>query len=166
MARLNREGEEPNIYIPGVFALRRFERYWSWHLSWMHFPMSFPETPEVLGFTASGDGTRVQGDGILANAGYTERQGYWFRVPEDVEEFWIEFRENRAVNRVSVWNPDGERVWDRAYPAGERPSRTVIEVPAGQRGGLWRASGGSFILDPKIPPYFSVRPEEWFDPGR
>ena len=66
-------------------------------------------------------------------------------------------------NRASVWNPDGERVWDLSY-TDSTPDRVHITVPPEQAGKLWRATGGSFSLDPQIPPYFAPRRAKWFDP--
>lgn len=121
------------------------------------FPLGKPGTPEVMVFAPGDEGTSVEAPG----------QGYHFKVPEGVGEFWIEFRRSgggRApVNRVSVWNPDGERVYDRSY-VGDPPDRVTMEVPPGQDGELWRATGGPFIIDPRIPPYFSVSRSKWFNP--
>ncbi len=120
------------------------------------FPVAPPDVPEVIVFDRDDEGTTVA-------TGGPEIQ-YWFRVPEEVSEFWIDFRGGTSeFNRVSVWNPDGERVWDRSF-TGTTPDRALIEVPPQDAGRLWRASGGGFVIDPQIPPYFSISREKWFDP--
>ncbi len=145
-------------------ARRRFHRNWSQIL----LPFGLPATPEVFGVATGDHGTSVPGRSANADTRQADSHGYWFRVPENVEAFWIEFTQGAGgrfpVNTVSVSNPDGERIWYVTYARDEIPSRTMIEVPEEHRGQLWRASGGSFILDPQIPPYFAVRPEAWFNP--
>ncbi len=123
------------------------------------FPVSDPEIPEVMVFDRTEQGTRVPAPG----------QGFWFMVPEDAGEFWIEFNRSGGgrvpVNRVSVWNPDGERAYDLSY-SGDPPPRVSIEVPTGHAGKLWRATGGPFLVDPQVAPYFSSTRTKWFDPEK
>jgi hypothetical protein len=125
----------------------------------LFFPVTKPGVPEVLRFDPSSEGTPVQ----------VGRLGYWFLVPNGVEKFWIAFTGRPAprqhVNRVSVWDPDGRRVWDRSYH-GDPPERVEITVPPDQDGKVWRATGGSFIIDPEIPPYFSLSRAKWFNPQK
>ena len=134
-------------------ARSRFER----RHNRVFFPLGKFDTPEVMAFEPSPGGTSVDAPGV----------GYHFMVPEGTEEFWIEFRrsgDGRApINRISVWNPDGERVYDHSYTGGP-PDRVTIEVPPEHRGQVWRATGGTFTVDPQIPPYFSLTQSKWFDP--
>jgi len=116
-------------------------------------PAAEPHVPEVMAFHRTPDGTRVA-------LGGPEIQ-YWFLVPEGVSEFWIEFR--GGSGRVSVWNPDRQRTWDRSY-TGSSPGRVMIHVPPGHAGRVWGASGGVFVIDPRIPPYFSTSRVKWFNP--
>ncbi len=119
-------------------------------------PVAYPETPEVVKFEHTERGTSVPAGS----------QGYWFYVPEDVGEFWIDFSESVRSSRVSVWNPDGERAWDRSYSRDTGLERVSINVPSEQRGKLWKATGASFRIDPQIPPYFSLRRRKWFNPEK
>lgn len=118
------------------------------------FPLSENSVKEVITFPTRPSGTAVTAGG----------QGYWFFVPEGVEEFWIEFhgQANRPTQRVSVWSPNGERIVDE-YTGGDG-ARFSIPMSANQAGQMWRATGGSFVIDPAIPPYFSVAQRKWFDP--
>ncbi len=119
-------------------------------------PTAPPDVPEVMVFPRTESGTQVASGG-------PEIQ-YWFMVPPGVEEFWIDFsRAGGGLNRVSVWNPSGVRVWDRSY-SGDAPARARIEVSPADSGRLWRATGGRFLIDPQIPPYFSVSRAKWFNP--
>ncbi|TVS20653.1 MAG: hypothetical protein EA424_02895 [Planctomycetaceae bacterium] len=119
-------------------------------------PTAPPDVPEVMVFPRTENGTQVASGG-------PEIQ-YWFMVPRGVDEFWIDFSgAGSGLNRVSVWNPGGQRVWDRSY-SGDAPARARIAVPPGDAGRLWRATGGRFVVDPQIPPYFSVSRAKWFDP--
>jgi len=122
-------------------------------------PVAAPDVPEVIAFPRGKEGTQVA-------SGHYEIQ-YWFMVPRDVEEFWIEFPIGRGgLNRISLWNPGGDRVWDRSYYETERipPVRVPVSVPPEHRGKPWRATGSHFLIDPRIPPYFSVSRAKWFDP--
>lgn len=122
----------------------------------IRLPATPPDVPEVMLFPSSEEGTQVA-------AGRPEIQ-YFFLVPEHVSEFWIEFTGTSGdLSRVSVWDADGQRVWDQSY-VSERPERVVIPVPADQAGRVWGASGATFLLDPRIPPYFSQTRGKWFDP--
>lgn len=123
----------------------------------VYFPIADAGTPEVMRADWNERGTRVGAAG----------QGFYFKVPEDVTQFWIEFHrsgEGRApANRATVWNPDGQRAWDLSY-SGDPPERVLIEVSPEYAGKIWRATGGGFTIDPIIPPYFSVTSGKWFNP--
>ncbi len=116
------------------------------------FPLGDYNVPEVVDFGNGETGASVPAAG----------RGWWFYMPEDLEEFWIEFSSARWTNRLSVWNPDGDRVWD-GYGENEA-QRAELTVPNEHAGRLWRVTGGSFQLDPRIPPYLSVSRPKWFDP--
>ncbi|MFN2352666.1 MAG: hypothetical protein ABR497_12045 [Kiritimatiellia bacterium] len=118
----------------------------------LFFPLGDHDVPEVVDFGTGDSGASVP----VAGA------GWWFFVPEGVGQFWIEFGSGRWQNRFSVWNADGERVWD-GYGEDEA-QRVEVTVPSAQAGRLWRATGGSFRLDPRIPPYLSVSRPKWFNP--
>ncbi len=125
----------------------------------LFLPLAKPEVPEVVYFETTAEGTFARGGSL----------GYWFYVPEGVAEFAISFP-NRSgprqpINRASVWNPQGERAWDRSYHNDDVPVSAVITVPPGQDGKLWRVTGGSFIVDPQILPYFSISRGKWFNPA-
>jgi len=141
---------EAGTYRVGIFGLSDARRMR------VFYPIADPDIPEVFRFDSS-EGAPVQAGSL----------GYWFFVPEGVEKFWIRFTatasRRRPVNRASVWDPDGRRVWDRSY-TGDPPGRVEIAVPAGQDGKLWRATGGNFAIDPQIPPYFSLSRAKWFNP--
>jgi len=122
-------------------------------------PVARPGTPEIIAFPRGAQGTQVA-------SGHYEVQ-YWFMVPSDVSKFWIEFPIGRgSLRRISVWDPDGERVWDRSYFETERkpPLRVTLSVAPKHRGKLWRATGSDFLIDPQIPPWFSVGRTKWFNP--
>lgn len=166
------EGDAPeNVQITGpegIYLINRFTRIPADANNLMRrlsraygvtaLPVAGPDIPEVIKFSSDETGTSVR----------VGSQGYWFYVPEDLESFWIDFTETpggrQAVNRVSVWNADGERVWDKSYSRGDTPEKVTIEVPSDQRGQLWKATGGDFRLDPHIPEYFSLRRSKWFNP--
>ncbi len=119
------------------------------------YPLTNYDVPEVMLFSRTTGGTRVP-------SGST---GQWFLVPEGTTEFWIEFQTTAGrsrVNRVGVWDPNGERAWDLSFE-GDAPERVTITVPEGQDGQLWRATGGNFAIDPQIPPVFSSTRGKWFD---
>ena len=127
----------------------------------LYLPIARHDIPEVIRFMPSEGGISVR----------APRLGYWFHVPEGVQEFWIDFTVRPTpggyVNRVSVWNPDGELAWDRSYYLEDdapTPPRATITVPEGMDGRLWRATGGDFPIDPRIPPYFSLSRGKWFNP--
>ncbi len=129
----------------------------------LYLPLAGHEMPEVIGFRASEAGTSVRAPAL----------GYWFHVPEGTEEFWIDFTDRpqarEYAKRVSVWNPDGQRAWDHSYSLQDdppTPSRATLSVPEGMDGRLWRATGGDFVIDPNIPPYFSVSQAKWFNPEK
>jgi hypothetical protein len=118
------------------------------------FPLGDPGTPEIMTFERRPEGTTV----------VAGMQGYWFMVPQGVDEFWIKFN-GGEIDRYSVWNPDGKRVCDVYGSAKEPESGKInITVPPGQDGELWRVTGGGFLLDPGIPPYFAVTRGKWFLP--
>jgi len=135
---------------PEITDTTRYRRSARWYL-----PLTVYDIPEVVRFQGDENGIRTQ----------TSAQGYWFMVPEGTTGFWIRFENGQ---RLSVWNPDGERAWDRSLSRTEwetaAPGRVRITVPEGQAGKLWRATGGSFTIDPQIPPYFSVSRMKWFNP--
>lgn len=120
----------------------------------VYVPVSNEQQPEVLTFPA-----HPQMGGTAVDARVV---GYWFLVPEGSESFWIDFEDDRT-GRVAVWRPDGSLAWDRSYADGS-PPRVEIGVLPGQDGRLWRATGGRFVLDPRIPPYFSIHRAKWFNP--
>lgn len=123
----------------------------------INLPVAEPNAAEVIVVQSTDAGTAVPASGM----------GVWFKVPEDTEQFWIEFRRGGAgaapVNRVSVWNPDGERAYDLSY-TGDPPPRIAVDVQPEHAGKLWRASGGPFQLDPQISPVFSLSKRKWFNP--
>ncbi len=122
----------------------------------VRLPATPPNVPEVLVFPVTTDGIQV--------ASARPELQYFFKVPKDVSEFWIEFTDSSGeFSRVSVWNPDGERAWDKSYTS-ERPGRITIPVPVDQRGRIWGASGSAFVIDPRVPPFFSQTRGKWFDP--
>ncbi len=95
----------------------------------------------------------------------------WFRVPEDVERFQIDFRRDLG-GLTMVWDPDGRRVWNQGdhYPVPDEPDQprmvtAEFEVPPEHAGRFWRITGrGRFRRGPEIPGVFSVEPRRWFDP--
>jgi len=121
-------------------------------VGFVFFPLTEPEVPEVIAFPKGPDGTETRAGG----------QGYWFTVPKGTKEFWVRYG-GRVTDRFSVWNPDGQRVHD-GYPVAEESTNINVKIEPGQDGKLWRVTGGSFIIDPQIPPYFSVTRTKWFDP--
>lgn len=124
----------------------------------LFLPFVRPDVPEVMVFDSTDQGTRAIG-GTL---------GYWFFVPEGVEQFEITFPSRsgprQPINRASVWGPDNQRAWDLSYHNDDVPVSAIITVPPGQDGKLWRATGGNFIVDPQIPPVFSISRTKWFNP--
>ncbi len=151
--------------MPGVFQIqlsasipypepdtdpgRHHRSYAQWY-----FPLTLKDIPEVLRFEPEATGTTVS----------TGAKGFWFHVPEGVDEFWIEFS---GSHHTSVWSPDGKSVWSHSMAYGEpNPERATIKVPVDQAGKLWRATGGDFTIDPQIPPIFSVSRSRWFNPER
>lgn len=124
----------------------------------LFLPMAMPDVPEVIEFDITDEGVATRGGAL----------GYWFKVPEGVREFWIRYDTptggRRPLQRASVWNPDGERAWDRSFHNDDLPVEALVTVPEGQDGKLWRATGSNFEIDPQIPPYFSVSRTKWFDP--
>lgn len=68
-----------------------------------------------------------------------------------------------APDRVSVWSADGEREWDRSCMA-RPPGRATIAVRPEHAGKLWWATGGAFVIDARILPYFSISRAKWFNP--
>ncbi len=75
-------------------------------------------------------------------------------------------RAGEYAKRVSVWNPDGERAWEHSYSLEDKPPHATLSVPEGMDGRLWRATGGDFVIDPRIPPDFSVSRAKWFNPEK
>ena len=125
----------------------------------LFMPLAMPDVPEVLEYDVTDKGIATRGGAL----------GYWFKVPEGVREFWVRYSTpvggRRPVQRASVWNPMGERVWDRSFHNDDLPVEAIVTVPEGQDGKLWRVTGAYFEIDPQIPPYFSVSRTKWFDPN-
>ncbi len=126
--------------------------------SQLFIPMTLPDVPEVLQMPVTERGVETRSAAI----------GYWFMVPEGVTEFRVRYEDPTGgrwpVIRGSVWNPDGERVWDLNFHNNDLPVEAVITVPPQQAGKLWRVTGDNAILDPQIPPYVSTARSKWFDP--
>lgn len=135
----------------------------------LYLPLVHRDLPEVFVFESSEEGTAVP-----AAFGHAQ---YWFRVPGNVEEFWVEFPiPEGEIGRFSIWSPDEERAWDlsfhEAHYDGPRPARAVVPVSSEHAGQLWRITypqtlgdDRGFLLDPQIPPIFSGSKEKWFDPS-
>jgi hypothetical protein len=119
----------------------------------LFFPLSDPDTPEVIAFPRSKGGIGVPA---------AEPSGWWFQIPENTEAFWVSFPSFQRPRQVTVWNPEGERAWTGHL--SNEPQKIEIPVLPGQAGQLWRVTGSSFELDPAIPPYFSVSSSKWFLP--
>jgi hypothetical protein len=133
----------------------------------LRLPISEPGTREVL--LPGADGRVESGQDFVQ---------HWFRVPEGVDSFWIEFDNtpfgNAAVRQIIVWNADGEEAWahrERAidYDRNRRVIRADVRVPAGQAGRLWRVTLPGlrvmpFRLGPQIPRILAHDPTRWFDP--
>lgn len=119
-------------------------------------PLSEWTVPEVI---------ELAPGAILPRSGRDAR--FSFMVPEGVEQFTIEFEES-TVRRLSIWNPDGERVWEAAF--SDTPTLATITVPPHHSGKLWRLStpsanqGPRSKIDKQIPPIFAIDPHRWFDP--
>ncbi len=102
------------------------------------------------------------------------REGrFWFKVPEGVEEFYAEIGLPHSRGRMSIWGPDGERVWNYNYhPHTHQESSTVraeVQVGPEQAGRLWLVTvpghnGGPIAMDPQIPPVFAADRARWFMP--
>lgn len=124
----------------------------------LFIPLTQPDHPEVIEFERTESGTETKG-GML---------GYWFMVPKGVTEFSVRYATPSGgrwpVHRLSVWNPNGERAWNQFAHNDDLPVEVVIPVPPGQDGKLWRATGGNVVVDPQIPPYFSISRSKWFNP--
>lgn len=122
-------------------------------------PLADPGTPEVMEFPRTEQGTPVR-------PMRGEMQA-WFQVPDDLSEFQVTFNIGTGnVNRLTVWNPAGERAWDHHYYHLDRQPdmQVTIQVPPEHAGKLWRITGGPFVLDPAIPPYISISRAKWFNP--
>lgn len=100
---------------------------------------------------------------------------YWFALPENEEVFEVDFTlpAGSGVRRVSIWNADWERVWDKNIPVFEFEENPVVrarvEVPESQRGRLWRVTlpgrNGAFRILSEVGPVFAISPDRWFDPA-
>ena len=137
-----------------------------------------PGTPEVMIFQRGGE--------VVLGA---YKNQAWFYVPEGVEEFYIDIPLSRGhrIRRFSIWDPDGEIAWELNYHGdyydGYDPLRIVINVEPGQAGRLWRLAlpfhhlrvwaqnpafhetgGDRFVMDPQIPPVYSIDKERFFMP--
>ena len=136
----------------------------------LYIPVSPMSTPEVLEY---GD------DEPVGQARW--RSQYWFRVPEGVGSFWVDFRlpvgletvpRKWELVRLTVWHPDGEPAWRRQFPVagydGPSKLRVMIDVPNRAQGRLWRITipglSRGFALDPKIPHIFATSPDRFFMP--
>lgn len=138
----------------GIYRLQGGSRY-------LLAPVADPDIPEVIAFQRDDNGTTVAG-------GLHELQ-YWFKVPEATRSFWVQLPAQRSqLDRRSIWNPDGVRVWDshHDWTLEAEAERVEIEVTPNTAGRLWRITGSAFRIDPEIPPYFSVSRRKWFDPER
>lgn len=121
-------------------------------VAYTFFPLTEPDVPEVISFPRTAEGTQTEAGAL----------GYWFLVPKGTREFWIDIGGGSRTDRFTVWSPERERIYD-GY-GGRGLERQTIKVKPGQDGQLWRATGGSFRIDPAIPPYFSVTRNKWFNP--
>jgi hypothetical protein len=58
--------------------------------------------------------------------------------------------------------------WDAWRDRAEGERRALVTVPAEQSGKLWRITRPGvqtgFVVDPRIPPYFSITRGKWFNP--
>ncbi len=99
----------------------------------------------------------------------------WFFVPPDVENFTVVFHAPGSLpSRASIWNADGEMVWNHNYPETAPPTdiTATIAVPADQRGRLWQVSlpgirtWKTFLMDERIPAVYSTEKGRWFMPAQ
>ena len=98
----------------------------------------------------------------------------WFYVPGDIDQFQVQIplADGHYIQRISIWNPEGQRAWDMHYHResykGEDPVMAVIKVEPGQADRLWRitlpGNNSRFTMDLKIPPVYSVARDRWFMP--
>ncbi len=170
--------EVENIEIPadapqGVYWVRVELVMPSRRTAAIFLPATPPDVPEVI----------VDSEANFQHMGRDFNQ-YWFYMPEDIEIFEAEFtlqggREyhRRPVRRVSLWDGDGKRVWDENVMMDHietydesKEVKAEVEVPAGQRGSIWRMTipgdGVGFrINSPEVRPIFATAPGRWFDPG-
>ena len=160
-----REGEIPAEAPPGVYRLRFEQTPPRGSTGALYLPVAHRDVPEVFVRPHSENGTWFSSGGVQSQV--------WFRVPEGVDEFWIDVAVPADhARRVSIWNPDMERAWDlnRFGPEeGELSTRAVVRVAPEHAGKLWRITQpglhGGFRIDPQIPPIFSVSRQKWFDPA-
>jgi hypothetical protein len=152
--RLSVEGLHPNRTHTGAGTLM--------------IPLTPPDVPEVMAFERDEQGTHV-GMGIFESQ-------YWFQPPSGLTNFWVEFHHPAPMD--SIWDPTGQRVWVE-HAAGEEGNRKVhgipirrvtLRIPADQAGRPWRITrpgwNFGFVMDPAIPPYFSVSRKKWFHPEK
>ena len=154
-------------FVPGASSKITFER----GLPGLWLPVSPPGIPEVLEFD----------DREPVGRGYWKTQ-YWLRVPEDVDDFTVDFplpvgraaQSWAPLNRISVFDPDRKLAWRHQYCARgyQGPNRVaaIIKVEPQHRGRLWQITvpGRSFgfRLDPRIPSILATSPDRWFLPGQ
>ncbi len=122
----------------------------NYHLRGLRFPVTPIGTPEVFELAEE------QMDPAFS---WTGGEGYFFFVPADVEEFEVTGIASRNI--AYILDPDGTVVWQFS---GSGTSSARITVPPAQRGRLWRIAGTDFIMDPQIPPIYSIDRDRWFDP--
>ena len=95
-----------------------------------------------------------------ANPYYVTTQGYFFHVPQEVEEFGVWNIHSARI--ASLWDPDGGLAWENRERG---PGAVTLAVPPQHRGRLWRLRGTGFVMDAKIPPYYAIDADRWFDHG-
>lgn len=157
--------EPETITIPaeapaGVYKWRLTDLPTSYAGHGFEIPLTPTDSPEVLIVEPS---TPLRA--------FHHRNQLWFKVPKNIDTFTVTVPVGNSPRRVSVWNPNGERAWDyNHHPATHTGERTItgeITVRPEDAGKLWRITfPGSepVILDPRIPPLFSVDRCRWFEP--
>ncbi len=149
---------EVDVRTPSVTASYR-------QLQGIYLPVSPAGTPEVV----------VPREPALPRAVWETQ--YWFRLPQDASTLEVELYvrpDHRQLRRMSIWDGDGVRVWDHQMTTNDLRStdeRTVtarVDVPADQRGKLWRLTlpgrNGGFRFATPIIPAFAISADRWFDP--
>jgi len=118
-------------------------------------PLSEPSIPEVIELNRGEQ---------MPHSGRESR--FYFMVPKGVDRFVVVFAE--TARRMSVWDPNGERVWDVNDRDGG--TRAEIDVRPEHASRLWCVTvpaswAPRFRMDPRIPPVYAVDPSRWFDPN-